>query len=191
MSNRYVAFLRGINVGGRRSVKMDALNAAFTAMGFTEVATLIASGNVVFTAPESANKPADAHSSTQAEVAVTKTVEDGLEQTFGFRIHTMLRTLADVRAMIESDPFQGIEVRKETRRYVTLLATPATSTLSLPHVAMDGDYRLLARTDREVFSVLTLNPDRKSVDAMSILEKEYGKHVTTRNWNTILKLPKA
>jgi uncharacterized protein (DUF1697 family) len=179
MSNRYVAFLRGINVGGRRSVKMDDLSAACTVLGFTEVKTLIASGNVLFTAAE------------QSETAVTKTIEDGLEQAFGFRIHTMIRTLAAVLALIGSDPFAGIEVRKETRLYVTLLPTPSNSTLTVPYVSMGGDYRILSRTDREVFSVLTLNPDRKTVDAMSILEKEYGKNVTTRNWNTILKLPKA
>ena len=69
--------------------------------------------------------------------------------------------------------------------------SPTTSTLSLPHQSMDGSYRILSRTDREVFSVLTLTEGARSVDAMTILEKEYGKAVTTRNWNTLLKLPKA
>jgi uncharacterized protein (DUF1697 family) len=179
MSRRYIAFLRGINVGSRRRIKMDELNAVFTSLGFSEVTTLIASGNVAFTSPD------------RSEAAVTTAIEDAFEAAFGFRVHTIVRTLADVRAMIELEPFKGEEVRKETRLYVTLLPTPTTSTLPLPHATMDGDCRILSRTDREVFSVLTLNAGRKSVDAMAILEKEYGKNVTTRNWNTILKLPKA
>ncbi len=179
MTVRYVAFLRGINVGSRRRIKMDELNAVFGLLGFSEITTLIASGNVVFTSPD------------QSETAIIKAIEDGFEAAFGFRVHTMIRTPAEIRAMIDLEPFKGEEVRKETRLYLTLLPAPTSSTLKLPHVTMDGDCRILSRTDREVFSVLTLNQGRTSVDAMAILEKEYGKNVTTRNWNTILKLLKV
>ncbi len=180
MSLRYVAFLRGINLGNRR-VKMDQLNAIFASLGFSDVASLIASGNVVFTSP----------ASSPSEAALTRTVEEGLAQALGYSVPTMLRTLPAIQQMIATDPFKDVEVTKQTRRYVTLLATPTASTLALPYTSPDGFYRVLARTDREVFSVLTVTEGARTVDAMAMLEREYGKAVTTRNWNTILKLPKA
>jgi uncharacterized protein (DUF1697 family) len=178
MTSRYVAFLRGINLGKRR-VKNDVLGQAFTALGFDDVAVLIASGNVVFTSPE------------QSEAALTTVIEDGLQAALGFAVPTMIRSLAAVQAMIAREPFRGIDVQKQTRLYVTLLAAPTSSTLRLPYTSPDGFYTVLSRTDREVYSVLTVQEGARTVDAMAMLEKEYGKGVTTRNWNTILKLPKA
>lgn len=161
---------------------MDELNAVFISLGFTDVTSLIASGNVVFTASEA---------SEASEAAITGVVEDGLARALGYRVHTMLRTLDDLQAMIEGEPFANIDVQKQTRRYVTFLPAPTASALPLPYQSVDGSFRILSRTEREVFSVLTLSEGGRTVDAMAVLEKEYGKVVTTRNWNTILKLPRV
>jgi uncharacterized protein (DUF1697 family) len=174
MAQKYVAFLRGINLGKRR-VKNDQLLEIFTELGFSEINVLIASGNVVFTADD-----AD-------EARLTKLVEEGLHAKLGFTVDTMLRTADEIQAMIESDPFDGITVTKATRLYVTLLAAPTTSTMALPYASDDGRLRILSRTDREVYSVLTVEDGGRTVDLMAILEKEYGKRATTRNWNTIVK----
>ncbi len=181
MSERYVAFLRGINLGKRRATK-EQLTAVFGDLGFENIKTLIASGNVVFDVPQAGDVPRD------DESTLTVTIQEGLQSALGFKVDTMLRSMAEVEALIDSDPFAGIEVTKQTRLYVTLLAARTVSTLSLPHEVMDGAFRILSRTDREVFSVLMLSEGRGTVDAMSLIEKEYGKTVTTRNWNTILKL---
>jgi len=175
MSERCVAFLRGINLGKRR-VSKERLAEVFGDLGFENIRTLIASGNVVFDAPES------------AESALTEKIQDGLQSALGFKVDTMLRRSADVDTMIAGDPFAGIEVTKQTRLYVTLLAKKTTSTLKLPHVEKDGALRIISRTDREVFSVVTIAEGRGTVDAMGLIEKEYGKAATTRNWNTILKV---
>jgi uncharacterized protein (DUF1697 family) len=174
MSTRYVAFLRGINLGKRR-VKNDALAKIFDDLGFENIKVLIASGNVIFDADE------------KNEAKLTKTVEDGLEHALGFEVATMLRSIPEVQAMLDLDPFKGIEVTKQTRLYVTLLARKSESTMKLPHASEDGNFRILSRTDREVFSVLKLVEGARTVDLMAILEKEYGKGATTRNWNTIQK----
>jgi uncharacterized protein (DUF1697 family) len=171
---RYVAFLRGINVGKRR-VKNDALAKVFDDLGFENVKVLIASGNVLFDAAQ------------QDELKLTKTVEDGLEKALGFQVSVMLRSIPEVQAMLDLDPFKGIEVTKQTRLYVTLLAEKTKSTLKLPYASKDGNYRILSRTDREVYSVLTVSESGRTVDLMAVLEKEYGKSATTRNWNTIQK----
>ena len=171
---RYVAFLRGINVGKRR-VKNDALAKVFADLGFVNVKVLIASGNVLFDAEK------------QDELKLTKTVEHGLEKALGFDVAVMLRSIPEIQAMLDLDPFKGIEVTKATRLYVTLLAEKTKSRLKLPLASEDGNFRILSRTDREVYSVLTVSESGRTVDLMAVLEKEYGKSVTTRNWNTIQK----
>jgi uncharacterized protein (DUF1697 family) len=174
MTVRYVAFLRGINLGKRR-VKNTELSRIFDGLGYGDVKVLIASGNVVFEADE------------KNEAKLTKTVEDALTKELGFQVPTMLRSVSEVQAMIDRDPFEGIEATKQTRLYVTLLAEKTKSSMKLPHASEDGNFRILSRSDREVYSVLTVVEGSRTVDLMAVLEKEYGKSVTTRNWNTVVK----
>ena len=93
-ANRYVAFLRAVNLGGR-TVKMDQLRKLFTSMGYTGVETFIASGNVVF------------------ESAVTKTadlerqIEALLEKGFGFPIATFVRSFDELDAAAKYNPFKA------------------------------------------------------------------------------------
>lgn len=175
MSERYVAFLRGINLGKRRATK-EQLAAIFADLGFENVKTLIASGNVVF---DACKRP---------DATLTTMIQDGLQAGLGFNVDTMVRSMADVEALLDSEPFAGVEVTKQTRLYVTLLAAKTASTLKLPYEGSDGVIRILSRTDREVFSVVIVTEGRGTVDAMGLIEKEYGKAATTRNWNTIGKL---
>lgn len=179
MGERYVALLRGINVGKRRATK-EQLAEIFVDLGFGNVRTLIASGNVVFDSNSGAN-PVD-------EAILTTRIERGLHTGLGFTVDTMIRSMSAIEALLDGKPFQGIEVTKQTRLYITLLATNTDSALTLPSEQLDGALRILSRTEREVFSVLTLSEISRTVDAMAFIEREYGKRATTRNWNTIHKL---
>ena len=90
---RYAAFLRGINVGGTR-VTGDDLCAPFTALGFEDVTTFRASGNVIFDAPR---EPA---------TKLAKRIEEALAEELGFtRAVTFIRTAAEMRALAQDDPF--------------------------------------------------------------------------------------
>jgi len=90
---RYSAFLRGINVGGTRIAK-DDLCAPFSALGFEDVTTFRASGNVIFEAPR---EPA---------TKLAKKIEDALTNDLGFtRAVTFIRTAAEMRALAADDPF--------------------------------------------------------------------------------------
>src|SRR5262245_908722 len=120
MSEKYVAFLRGINLGKRR-VKNTQLQQIFESLGFEGIKVLIASGNVVFEAGES------------DEVKLTQTTEEALQAQLGFKVDTMLRSADEIQAMIDGDPFKGIDVTKQTRLYVTLLAEKSKSSLKLPY----------------------------------------------------------
>src|SRR3954469_10568119 len=116
MSVKHVAFLRGINLGKRR-VNNTQLQAVFESLGFEEVKVLIASGNVVFSAAEG------------DEATLTREIEAALEAGLGFKVDTMLRSADELQAMLASTPFEGIEVTKQTRLYVTLLAEQTKPTL--------------------------------------------------------------
>ena len=147
-------------------------------MGYANVKTLLASGNVVFETQKS---------SIPALIAA---IETQFEKTFGFTSSIILRPLEEIRKLIASDPFKGITVTPQTRLYVTFLLEKPKSTLKIPYVSESKDFKILRVTDHEICSVLTISDNTNSIDSMNILEKEFGKRITTRNWNTVLKLVK-
>lgn len=176
---KYIAFLRGINVGGHKKVKMEELKKTFEALGFENVKTLLASGNVIFSAPP------------ENESTLVQKIEKKLETAFGHEIGVLIRKIETLQKLAEANPFAGIEVTPQTRLYVTFLAEKSSSSLKIPYETPDRNFIILSATGSEVCSVLTLSPDSRTVDLMSILEKEFGRKITTRNWNTIQKIIKA
>jgi len=173
---RYIAFLRGINVGGHKPIKMDALARAFESLGFQNVKTILASGNVVF----------EAHG--PGSVALAKKIEEKLQKTFGHPVGVTIRTLVEIQKLVKSDPFKKVTVTPQTRLYVTFRRDKTQGTLKIPYQSPEKDFQILRVSTDEVCSVLTLSPGRRTPELMSILEKEFGKTVTTRNWNTIIKV---
>jgi uncharacterized protein (DUF1697 family) len=170
-----VAFLRGINVGGHKKISMVDLKRAFESLGFRNVRTVLASGNVVFEAPGKDRTLAD-------KIAAR------LEQVFGFPVNVVLRTLKELRAIMDSDPFKGAPSGPDIKLYVTFLsATKAGRPARLPPKPSEG-FRLVRVTPGEVFSVIRLSADAGTPDLMAFLESAFGKEVTTRNWQTVLKL---
>src|SRR5215203_4954036 len=92
---KYVALLRGINVGGNTIVKMETLREFFASIGFENVRTYINSGNVAFdTKPTSDTK-------------LTKAISDAIEIEFGKKIAVMVRSADEIDYIIENNPFDG------------------------------------------------------------------------------------
>ncbi|HSW87703.1 MAG TPA: DUF1697 domain-containing protein [Candidatus Saccharimonadales bacterium] len=172
---RYAAFLRGINVGKAKQVKMAELKKAFESLGFQDVKTLLNSGNVIFDADE------------KNEKVVTKNIEDALEKTFGWRISTLLRPIIELQNLVNENPFKDITVTPQTRLYVTFLTNKPDSTIKLS----SKDYTILHASNREVCSVITITPEKNTTDLMKNLEQKNGKNITTRNWNTVQRILKA
>ncbi len=173
---KYVLLLRGINVGGNKIVPMADLKKMLEKSGYRNVKTLLASGNVLLEAEE---KKAE-----QLAEAIGKK----FEKTFGFDSHMIVRTTKQIEELVQSEPFKAISVTPDTRLYVTFLSGKPGSTLTIPYTSPDGGFRILRVFEHEVCSVLTLSPKANTVKAMDILEKEFGKNITTRNWNTVMKL---
>src|SRR5688500_13899650 len=94
---KYVAFLRAINVGGH-TVKMDQLRSLFESMGFANVETFIASGNVVF------------DSKTRSTSALEKKIEKQLQAALGYEVKTFLRTLNEIAGVSRDESFKTGEL---------------------------------------------------------------------------------
>ena len=178
MSITYFAFLRGINVGGNKKVPMAQLKKMLEKMGFTDVETLLASGNVILTSKE------------ENISSLTKRIALALETEFGFPVPVLIRKMSRLEEMAKTQPFKGIAVTKDIRLYVTFLSETPKSKLKIPYVSEDKSFRIFRLDDDAIYSVLDLSKGSGTVDAMAIIEKEFGKQVTTRNWNTIEKMLK-
>ncbi len=173
---RYAALLRGINVGGNKKVSMADLKKHLEKAGYDNVKTLLASGNVLLDADE------------KDPTKLRTTLEQLLEKKFGFPIPVIVRTVDQLKALEKTNPFKGIAVTKETRLYVTFLSAKPKSTLKIPYESEEKDMRILRVTDGEVISVFLVTEKYGTTDGMAVIEREFGKNVTTRNWNTVLKL---
>jgi len=135
-ASRYVAFLRGINVGGHR-VKMEHLRDLFEALGFSEVATFIASGNVAFATPD-----ADAEE-------IGRRIEAHLKGALGYEVATFLRTPGELAAVAAFQPFEdaGAEAPGSTLHVGFLREAPgveAARKLLAMRTEMD-DFRIQGR----------------------------------------------
>lgn len=172
---KYVAFLRGINVGGNTKISMSELKAAL-GKKFGDVKTLLNSGNVVFTSEEGSPKK------------VQEEVEAIIKKTFGLDIHTIIRTQKQLEVLIASDPFKGITVHDKIRLYITFLSGKSDHNLKIPYESEEKDFTIIQVTGGEIISMLDLSKEKGTPDVMGILEKTFGKQITTRNWNTVVKV---
>lgn len=172
---QYIALLRGINVGGHHKLPMAELKKILETLGCKNVKTILASGNVILESDENA-------------VPLSRNIESTLKKKFGFDVPTLVYPKSDIDALVGLNPFKEIEVTERTRLYVTFLRDPSKSQLNIPWYGPDDDFTILSIHGRAVCSVLTLSETTRSTESMAILEREFGKDVTTRNWNTIVKL---
>lgn len=167
-----VAFLRGINLG-KRTVKMDDLRKAFEGMGFSDARTLLASGNVLF--------------ETERGSGLEQTIEAGLKNAFGFDIGTIIRSIDELKGFASNNPFDKFEVDKDTKFYTLFLAQPDAHKLDYPTI-VPGDFEVVWKTDRDIFAVAFRMENGRFGAGLDKLVKTFGKGVTMRNWNTVLKL---
>ncbi len=165
--DRYLVLLRGINVGQRR-VSMPQLASSFEAMGYQDVKTLLGSGNVIFTAHE-----------VHADALVAE-LESALKERFGFAIPVIVRSLAELQALADAGPFQGAPA--DARLNVTFFASSPPPSLVLPPAS---GITITSTSDLEICSAVATTVS--TLTLMDLLEKTYGKVLTTRRWDTIRK----
>lgn len=174
-TNRYIALLRGINIGRHKRIKMAELCEMMTGAGYENVKTALATGNIAFDTPPTRLATLEQH------------LTDTIERTFGFDVPVIVRLQSAIQALIDRDPFARVNLTEQTRLYVTCLPETPADPPDLPHRTDTGSFRLLHLSDRFLCSTLSLD-DTRSTDAMTYLKKMFGAHITTRSWNTIQKL---
>jgi uncharacterized protein (DUF1697 family) len=166
----YVAFLRGIG-GTDTKIKMQVLKEAFEGMGFQNVRTVIASGNVIF----------DADKTSTAKLE--QIIEAALPGAVGFGADTIVYTLAELQKLAASNPLPGGEITRTAWPFVTFLKTAPKR---MPKLEGRG-FTLLGRQGRAIFSVVDLSPNVNS-GVMVLLDRAFDKKTTTRSWKTIEKI---
>lgn len=167
--HHYAAFLRGV---GPTNAQMPALRRAFEKAGFTDVRTLLSSGNLVF----SAKKTPVAY--------LQRTAEAAMQESLGKTFLTVVRSIDQLRELLENDPFKSHRLAPEAKRVVTFLRDPAPATVKLP-VELEGA-RILAMKGNEAFTAYV--PRANDPVFMKLIEKTFGKAQTTRTWETVEKV---
>jgi uncharacterized protein (DUF1697 family) len=137
--NRYVAFLRGMNLGNRR-ITNDDLRSHFEALKCEEVATFRASGNVIFAANgESATK-------------LTARLEDGLAEALGYEVPVFLRSAAELAAIASHEPFEAKHLKaSKGKLQIALLEKKPTAKAGKSALALSTEADRLAVEDRELY----------------------------------------
>jgi uncharacterized protein (DUF1697 family) len=159
------------------NAKMPELKRCFEQAGFLDVVTVLSSGNVVFSAVGAAS---DAALQDKVEAAMQKRLDRGFL--------TVVRSVDKLRRIIDADPYQEFPAASGAKRVVTFLrARPggkSKTKLSLP-IEVDGA-RILCVRGGEIFTDYVPSP--RGAVFMTLIEKTFGKAITTRTWETIKKV---
>ncbi|MFC6653545.1 DUF1697 domain-containing protein [Paenibacillus rhizoplanae] len=173
--NTYIALLRGINVGGNKIIKMQALTAMFEALKYGKVRTYIQSGNVVFESEE-----------TSASL-LAGTISQRIQETFGFEVPVMIRSLEELEAVIAGNPFPQSEQEAYKRLYVSFLAAePAAEALEKLRPYEDGADKVRV-IGRELYAFYEVSVSKSPLFKVPF-DKLLGTALTARNWNTLNKV---
>ena len=168
----YIAMLRGINVSGHKTIKMEQLRASLAELGFSNIETYVQSGNVVF---EAANASA---------ASLSTTIERKILRDFGFSVPVFLTTSKKVAVIIKQNPFLKSPNIDHSKLHVTFLSEdpPETALEQLQPLAVKPEqFRIMGR---EIY-LYCPNGYGNTRLSNTAIEKKLSVVATTRNWNTV------
>ena len=171
----YIGLLRAVNLGGSTQVSMSAVRDLLTRGGFTEVQTLLQSGNVVF------------HHDSGSPERLEHQLEKELLQGLGTRIECFVRSAAEWRTIIAENPFAAAAKDDPGHLVVTLFKqAPELGAWTKLQAAIRGREQVRG-SGRHAYIVYPDGIGRSRLTA-ALIEKELGTRGTSRNWNTVGKL---
>ena len=171
---RYIAFLRAINVGGH-TVKMDALRRIFESLGFSNVETFIASGNIIFETALRDNK------------ALESKVGKKLKETLGYEVATFIRSDAELAAIANYKPFRKSGLDAAVALNVAFLADALDHESAKKLMTLKTDIDDFHVHEREIYW-LCLKRQSESTFSNVLLERTLGRQSTFRGINTVRKM---
>jgi uncharacterized protein (DUF1697 family) len=172
---KYIAFLRAINVGGH-TVKMDYLKKLFGKMGFENIETFIASGNVVF---DSKSKIID---------SIKKKIETELEKSLGYKVATFIRTTNELKTISEYKAFKDSDLKNENNTlYIGFLDSAPSKENQNKVYALQDVANEFHFNKNELYWLSRKNFSDSGISGNK-LEKALGMSTTMRNSTTIKKM---
>lgn len=171
---RYVAFLRAINVGGH-IVKMNVLKEQFEALGFSDVETFIASGNVLFS------------SRSTSVAALEQKIEKRLKATLGYEVATFVRTCDEVSAVAAHEPFPPAALRTAVSLWVGFIAAPLPASEQAALRALETPLHSFHVNGREIYW-LRRTKEMDSRLSNGTVERALKTRCTFRGINTVQRL---
>ena len=171
---KYVAFLRAINVGGH-TVKMDHLRSLFEAMGFSNVETFIASGNVIF------------DSNTKSAKALERAIEKALKANLGYEVTTFIRSIPELAAAAKCKPFDDCDAEGNVL-HIGFLSDKPHENSSQRFLALKtpvDDFHIFGR---EVYWLCRKKLGESAFIGGVKFEKTLGMQMTLRNSTTVRKI---
>jgi len=172
---KYIALLKAINVGGH-TVKMDHLKNLFEKMGFENVETFIASGNVVF---ETKSKTID---------SIKKKIENDLEKSLGYKVATFIRTTRELKEIAEHKPFTEFDLNNEQNSlYIGFLDNQPNKDSQKKVLALSDKANEFHFNKTELYWLCRKNFSDSGITGKT-LEKALGMETTIRNSTTIRKM---
>jgi len=172
----YVALLRGIGPTNP-NMHPKKLTEAFEKMGFRNVRTVIASGNVVFDPPAGGT-------SKNGAVLETK-IEKALPKLLGFSSTTIIRSKEELEKLLKKDPFDGAEHGPKNYSLVTFFKEHSSKVRTLPRKG--SGFRVTRIFQKELCVVIDLK-NTHTPEMMQKFEKEFGKAITSRTWKTVQRI---
>jgi len=173
---KYIAFLRGINVGGRKMIKMAELVRLLTAAGFKNVRTFIASGNVIFDA------------SQKDSAALAAKIEKTLLKGLGFEVRVVVMSLDQLKAITKRNPFKRVKPSDDVMLFVTLFSSELKPKPKLPLDSAPDNLEVVSVTDGAAFMIAHRKKTGWFEFPNNFIEKKFGLTATTRNWSTLVKI---
>lgn len=172
---KYVAFLRAINVGGH-TVRMDQLRQLFEALGFSNVQTFIASGNVIF------------DSASRSARALEKRIESRLHEALGYEVATFIRSTEEVAAIANYKPFPDAEMEADgSVVYIGFLEHEPADEVKQRVLSLTTEGDVFHLSGRELYWLCRKKISESEVSG-PVLAKMLGAQTTLRNSNTVKKI---
>lgn len=171
---RYVALLRGIHPMNP-NMRNEKLRSLFEELGFQNVSTVINSGNVIF----------DSRSKNQS--AMEAKIEKALQQKLHFSSTTFIRSQQELTQLLANNPFEKRKKSKGDYHIFTFLKHNTSLPFSLP---LKTKTATLLQFNTQTLASVVHREQAKTTDFMRFLEKECGKDITTRTWQTIERIVK-
>jgi uncharacterized protein (DUF1697 family) len=173
---KYIAILRGINVGGKRKILMADLKQLFIELGFSDVSTYIQSGNVLFSTEKQ-----------EEEDQLAGKLEQSIYESFGFEVAVIIRNSYEVEKTIAGNPFLSQSNAEIEHLHLTFLKDiPATNNLTeINRLDFSPDRFQVIGKDAYIYCSAKYS-DTKLTN--QFFEKKLKVSATTRNWKTVIKL---